>query len=259
MATPALVSPPANVMDSITPKSIKAPGHVLELLRRLHRKSLDQEAEIKASGAVEEIKSHASGDPKERKQLIDNLMRDKFIALVPDKAVYMYNMVRASRALHVVECGTSYGVSTIYLALAVGQNAAIAGKKPGSARVIATENEAAKAAQARAHWKEAGDSVMPWIDIREGDILETLQHDVADVDFVLFDIWSPMALPILKTLEPKLRNGAMLLTDNTISAAEGYAEFLSYIKADGSPYTTMTLPFEDGLELTLYSPNLVAV
>ncbi|EME78452.1 uncharacterized protein MYCFIDRAFT_101640, partial [Pseudocercospora fijiensis CIRAD86] len=148
--------------------------------------------------------------------------------------------------------GTSCGVSTIYLAVAVGQNAAIAGEKPGSARVIATENEATKAAQAKDHWKEAGKTVMPWIELREGDILETLQHGVTDVDFVLFDIWSPMALPVLKMLEPKLRNGAMLLTDNTIFAAEGYAEFLSYIKADGSPYTTMTLPFEDGLEWTVY-------
>ncbi len=54
-------------------------------------------------------------------------MKDKFIALDTDKAHFMYNLARATGALNVIEAGTSYGVSNIYLALAVGQNAKAVG------------------------------------------------------------------------------------------------------------------------------------
>lgn len=77
--------------------------------------------------------------------------------------------------------------STIYLALAVGQNAKTAGKTPSQARVFATEMEASKVAQARKYWSEAGDSVEPWIELREGDLTKTLKSDLPVIDFVLFD------------------------------------------------------------------------
>lgn len=63
-----------------------------------------------------------------------------------------------------------------------------------------------------------------------------------------------MVMPTLKILEPKLKAGAVLLADNTLSSADGYAEPLNYIRMEGSPYTDMTLPFQDGLEMVVYSP-----
>ena len=53
--------------------------------------------------------------------------------------------------------------------------------------VIATEHEATKAARARENWRLAGTTVEPWIELREGDILETLKEVPAPVDFVLLD------------------------------------------------------------------------
>jgi len=114
-------------------------------------------------------------------------MRDKFIALTEDKAMFVYTMVRAKGAITVVEAGTSFGVSTIYLALAVGDNVRSAGKTRSEARVIATEHEPSKAVKAREYWRTAGESVEQYIELREGNILQTLQHDVPEVDFVLFD------------------------------------------------------------------------
>lgn len=67
------------------------------------------------------------------------------------------------------------------LALAMGQTSAAAGKK---GRVIATEYEAAKA---REYWAECVESVEKWIELREGDILETLKEDLGDVDLLLLD------------------------------------------------------------------------
>lgn len=110
---------------------------------------------------------------------------DKFVALDPDKCALVYLLLRATQAKYVVEAGTSFGVSTIYLALAVGQNATASNS---SGTVIATENEPTKAAQARKHWKAAGDDIERWIDLREGDLRETLASNMpGQIDFVLLD------------------------------------------------------------------------
>lgn len=162
--------------------AIRAPANVQDLLSRLHGLSLDQEEQLGLGDGGSTINKAAAS-----KETFDNLMRDKFIALTEDKATFVHQLIRAKGALTVVEAGTSFGVSTIYLALAVGQNAIDAGVSPGQARVITTEYEASKAAKAREHWKEAGDAVKSWIELREGDILKTLQDDVPLVDFVLFD------------------------------------------------------------------------
>jgi predicted O-methyltransferase YrrM len=108
-------------------------------------------------------------------------MRDKFIALDQDKCQFVYQLARAIAARNIVEVGTSFGVSTIYLALAVGQNGR-------DGKVIATEKESTKAERAREHWKEAGDELVArYIDLREGDLLETLKVDVPTLDLVLID------------------------------------------------------------------------
>ncbi len=71
-------------------------------------------------------------------------------------------------------------MSTIYLALAVGQN--------GGGKVIATENESVKAARAKGHWRRAGAEVEQWIELREGDLRETLKVDLPQtVDALLLD------------------------------------------------------------------------
>ncbi|KAK4494342.1 hypothetical protein PRZ48_014640 [Zasmidium cellare] len=255
MSFAAEPNPPSDALDVLTKSAIKAPAHVFDLLRRLHQLSLDQEFALKNDQTIQKWKKNTDLDAAQRKEFFDNLMRDKFIALTPDKSIFMYNLARASGALNIVECGTSYGVSTIYLALAVGQNAAQKGVAAGGAKVIATENEPSKAKQARKYWEEAGESVERYIELREGDLTKTLQADLPPIDFVLFDIWSPMVMPTLRILEPKLKPGAILLADNTAAPGNGYGEFLSHIRGDGAPYTDMTLPFQDGLEMAVYSPG----
>lgn len=115
-------------------------------------------------------------------------MLDKFIALDQDKCLYTYSLIHAMRATTVIEAGTSFGVSTIYLALAVNQVATSLGNGT-KGRVIATEKEASKAARARAYWAECGEEVESVVELREGDLLETLKGGMEDgeVDLVLLD------------------------------------------------------------------------
>ena len=120
-------------------------------------------------------------------------MRDKFVALEKDKCHFIYLLARSMDVRNVVEAGTSFGVSTMYLALAVGQNVGVArklGRGDVEGKVIATEKEPSKAARAREHWKKAGEEVEPWIELREGDLLKTLNVNEGmpkEVDMLLLD------------------------------------------------------------------------
>ncbi|KND91630.1 hypothetical protein TOPH_03911 [Tolypocladium ophioglossoides CBS 100239] len=156
----------------------------------------------------------------------DNHMRDKF---------FMYLLARSAGARNIVEAGTSFGVSTVYLALAVGQNVADA-----------------RAATGAAVTGKAGDEVEPWIELREGDLRETLKaQGVPEViDMLLLDIWTPMALPVLEIIRPRLRKGALILADNTTMAKPCYKDFLSYIHDPRNGFKTTTTP---GVTTVTYS------
>jgi predicted O-methyltransferase YrrM len=70
--------------------------------------------------------------------------------------------------------------------------ARLAGEDAGGRKVIATENEPSKAAAARENWAEAG--VSDLIELREGDLLQTLAKDLPTVDVLLLDSESPRGL-----------------------------------------------------------------
>jgi predicted O-methyltransferase YrrM len=143
------------------------------MLDRLHEESSTQEASL---GQYLQGQKDAE---------FDDRMRDKFIALDQDKCQFVYQLLRATNAKNVVEIGTSFGVSTIYLALAVGSNIEATG---GEGKVIATEKEPSKAEKARTYWKEASDELVAnHIDLRIGDLNDTLKTDLPVIDFVLLD------------------------------------------------------------------------
>ena len=168
-------------------------------------------------------------------------LRDKLVALDRDKAEFCYYVCRALQARRIVEAGTSYGVSTIFLSAAVRDN--------GGGVVIGTEYEPEKAAIARRHFDEAGLSA--FIDLREGDLRQTLVDVEAPIDFMLIDIWTPMAHPALSLIAPRLRQGAVVICDNTVQFRDAYAEYFAFVDEPRNGLRTMTLPFEGGLEFTV--------
>lgn len=64
-----------------------------------------------------------------------------------------------------------------------------------------------------------------------------------------------MVMPTLKLLEPNLKPGAIILADNTLAPGNGYGDFLHYIRGANAPYTDTTLPFQDGLEMAVHTPE----
>jgi predicted O-methyltransferase YrrM len=183
----------------------------------------------------------------------NEFLKDKLIALDRSKAEFCYQICRALRARRVVEAGTSFGVSTLFLAAAVRDNLSNGAQAPldGSGRpiVIGTEHEPEKARKARGHFAEAGLSSL--IELREGDLTETLVDVQGPVDFMLIDIWTPMARPALALVAPHLREGAVVICDNTLQFRDAYRDYFEFVHDPRNGLRTMTLPFEGGLEFTV--------
>jgi predicted O-methyltransferase YrrM len=171
-------------------------------------------------------------------------LSDKLVALDPDKAEFCYQLCRAKNARRIVEIGTSYGVSTLYLAAAVRDNVDASG---GDGVVIGTEYEPNKASAARAHFEQAG--LSRFVDLREGDLRQTLRQIDGPVDFMLMDIWITMARPALELVTPHLRPGAIVIADNTAQYRAEYSDYFAFLDANG--FRTMTLPFDGGLEMSV--------
>src|SRR5260370_27024095 len=131
------------------------------LLAALHARSDEQPAALRSYDAerVNEAQPPAADEAARLKAF----RSDKLLALDRDKAEFCYQLCRAGNVRRIVEIGTSYGVSTLYLAAAVRDNARAAG---GDRVVIGTEYEPEQARAARANFEEAG--LARFIALREG-------------------------------------------------------------------------------------------
>src|SRR5712672_3861630 len=216
--------------------------HLERLLDRLHEAS-DAQTEAIREHRHERDKA-VNRKPEDQAVLTKTFLADKLYALDRDKAEFCYQVCRTIDARRIVEIGTSYGVSTLYLAAAARDNVRASG---GNGVVIGTEYEANKASAARAHFEQAG--LSRFIDLREGDLRETLRQIDGPVDFMLVDIWITMARPALELVTPHLRSGAIVISDNTEQYRSEYADYLAFLDAHG--FRTMTLPFDGGLEMSV--------
>jgi predicted O-methyltransferase YrrM len=140
------------------------------------------------------------------------------------------------RAHSIVEFGTSFGISAIHLAAALKDN--------GGGRLIGTEFEPSKVAHARKNLAAAGLSDL--VEIREGDALQTLARDLPDtVDFVLLDGAKPLYGKVLSLLEPRLREGALIVADN----ANWCPDYVARVRTPAEGY--LSVPFAGDVELSM--------
>ena len=159
---------------------------------------------------------------------------DNFLNVSADFGRFLYMCARARRAKQIVEFGTSFGISTIHLACAL--------RDGGGGQLIGTELEPTKAQRARENLAAA--SLADLVDIRVGDALDTLKESIdGDVDVVLLDGAFSLYLPVLQLLEPHLRDGAFVISDNAMEQAPGY---LDYVRNPQNGYLSLALPFEAG-------------
>ncbi|MET3519448.1 O-methyltransferase [Mesorhizobium abyssinicae] len=163
-------------------------------------------------------------------------LRDLWLAVSPETGTLLYMLARSSGARVIIEFGTSFGISTLYLAAALRDN--------GGGRLITTEFEPSKVVRAKANLTEGG--LIDLVEIREGDALQTLSADLPDaIDLLLLDGAKALYPEILSLVESRFKPGALVIADN----ADLSPEYLERVRSPASGY--ISTPFGDDVELSV--------
>ncbi len=133
---------------------------------------------------------------------------------------------------NIVEFGTSFGISTIYLADAARQ---IGGN------VISTELIKSKVERASQNIEDAG--LTDYVSIKTGDAMKTLAGHSEPIDFLFLDGWKDLYLPLFKMLEPFFHAGTMIYADNMNMA--GTKPYANYVLSRRQSYDTK--PIDNGV------------
>jgi len=217
--------------------TLTGPPPVAPLLDRLFA---DSERAWQAAGPA-----IAAVSPEERSRLMRSKteyrefysrLKDLPLAVSRETGTLLYMLARCSGARTIVEFGTSFGISTLYLAAALRDN--------GGGCLITTEFEPSKVARARANLAAGG--LLDLVEIREGDALQTLSGDLPDtIDLLLLDGAKALYPEILGLVERRLKAGAVIVADN----ADESPDYLMRVRAPANGY--LSTPFAGDVELSM--------
>jgi predicted O-methyltransferase YrrM len=213
-------SPLRSVLDEV---HVAAKGDVRVFLRGAPAALLGL---VRGQGVEESMRAH---------------LKDAYIPIDRRQGEVLYLLARATRAQRIVEFGSSFGVSTLYLAAAV--------RDQGEGFVVGSEFEPNKRAAALVHLARAG--LADWAEVRAGDARESLARLDGPIDLLFLDGWKDLYLPMLKLLEPSLRPGALVLADDTKPFRRRLAAYLAHVRAPENGYLSLDLSLGDGLEVSM--------
>ncbi|ATB32626.1 O-methyltransferase [Melittangium boletus] len=165
------------------------------------------------------------------------------LAVGPDTGKLLNILARSLRAPNMLEIGTSYGYSGIWLAEAA---------QATGGRLTTLELQDYKTAYAREMAEKAG--LADRIDFKVGDALQLIAELPSGIDFVLLDLWKDLYEPCLEAFYPKLNPGAIIVADNMLRP--GGEEVKRYGRAVRAKpgMTSILLPVGSGLEISRFEP-----
>lgn len=170
---------------------------------------------------------------------LDQRMR----AVGPETGQLLNILASSLKAPTILELGTSFGYSGIWLADAA---------RATGGRLITMELHAYKSAYAKEMSTKAG--LAEYVDFQVGDAVKMIEALSVGIDFVLVDLWKDLYVPCLEAFYPKLNPGAIIVADNMIRP--GSEDVLRYgrevRKKPG--ITSVLLPVGTGIEVSRYEP-----
>jgi predicted O-methyltransferase YrrM len=168
--------------------------------------------------------------------------RDEFLISVgPSTGALLNLLAREHKVRHVLEIGTSYGYSTLWLADAVRQS---------GGKVTTLELHEGKAAYAKEMMTKA--ALADQVEFLVGDALASIEAVDAKFDFVLIDIWKELYIPCLDRVLPKLAPGALVVADNMLEPAFNRPEaeaYRSHVSRSGR-FDSVLLAVGSGIEIS---------
>jgi predicted O-methyltransferase YrrM len=172
----------------------------------------------------------------------DNSWLDRMLLAVgPDTGRLINILARSLKIPNILELGTSYGYSGIWLADAA---------RATGGRVTTVELQDYKSSHAHAMAEKAG--LAAHIDFRVGDAVQMIAELPLGFDFVLVDLWKDLYVPCLEAFYPKLNPGAIVVADNMIfPVSEGVRRYAEAIRAKPG-MSSVLLPVGSGLEISRF-------
>ena len=167
---------------------------------------------------------------------------DQFLLAVGPESGQLINILAKSlKAPHILEIGTSYGYSGIWLAEAA---------RATGGRLTTLELQDYKSEYAKEMSAKAG--LAEFVDFKVGDAVEAIVALPGPFDFILLDLWKDLYTPCLEAFYPKLNPGAIIVADNMIMpAGEGIVRYAAAIRAMPD-MDSILVPVGSGLEISRY-------
>lgn len=158
----------------------------------------------------------------------------------PETGMFLYLLVKLSRAKRILEVGTSNGYSTLWLAEAIRQN--------GKGSISTIEKDPLKVNLAWANFKRAG--LSKGIDIYYGEAHKALKRLKGSFDFVFIDATKEEYLSYLKLILPKTKPGTLIVADNAIMFKDRMKDYLHFVR-NHPKLESVLVPIGSGEEMTL--------
>lgn len=168
---------------------------------------------------------------------------DRMLAIDPESGQLLNILVRSLKQPVVLELGTSYGYSGIWLAEAA---------RAVNGHLITMESAAHKAEYAKSMAMQAG--LADHIDFMVGDALQLLGSVTRKIDFVFLDLWKDLYVPCLNAFAPMLNPGALIVADNMIRPGGPDLEAYAQAIRARPDMESILLPVGNGLEVSRYRP-----
>ncbi len=192
-------------------------------------KALHDDAE-KDDARMQERMANAANPPTGEPIDYENI----YLPISKEQGQGIRKIIVENACKQVVEFGTSFGISTIYLADAV--------RRTGG-KVITTELLDSKAQIALQNIKDAG--LEDYVEIRVGDAMQTLKDYTTPIDFLFLDGWKDLYLPLFQLLIPQFKSGSLIYADNVdMESTQAYTE---YVLNNKEAYTSQFMHGGKGL------------
>lgn len=163
----------------------------------------------------------------------------RLLAVGPQTGQLINILARSLDAPVILEIGTSYGYSGIWLAEAA---------RASGGRVITMELQDYKSAYAREMAEKA--DLADYIDFRVGDAVLLIGALETNVDFVLLDLWKDLYVPCLEAFYPRLNPGAIIVADNMIRpGGDAVRRYGTAVRAKAG-ISSVLLPVGTGIEVS---------
>jgi len=170
--------------------------------------------------------------------------KDEFLISIGRLTGQLLNvLIKGAKAQNILEIGTSYGHSTVWLAEA----AQAVGGRVTTIDCVASKQEYARKMLVRA-------DLAQHVQFRLGDAREIIDKVEGPFDFVLVDLWKDFYIPCFDLFYPKLSPGALIAADNMINPEGARLDALAYRRHVRSKpgIDSVLLTIGSGIELSRY-------